>query len=29
MISKDNHVYIKFRHKKYNNNDIIAYLKNK
>ena len=27
MISNDNHVYIKFRHKKYNNNDITAYFK--
>ena len=25
MISNDNHVYIKFRHKKYNSNDITAY----
>ena len=25
MISNDNHVYIKFRHNKYNNNDIISY----
>ena len=27
MISNDNHVNIKLRHKKYNNNGIIVYLK--